>query len=287
MAAEPIQRIDAHQHFWSIARSDYGWLTPALPTLYRDFQPADLQPLLAAHQVVGTVLVQAAPSIDETRHMLGLAARHAFVQGVVGWVDLTAADAPAVIDELAEHPAFKGVRPMLQDLPDDAWIAEAPITAAVRHLQRRGLSFDALVKPRHLPHLLRFARAHPGLPIVIDHAAKPDIAAGHLDDGFDEWRRNLAALARLPGMHVKLSGLVTEAGQRWTVDMLRPVVDTVLDLSGPQAVMWGSDWPVLNLASDYAQWVQASDELLAGLSIDERRAVFAGNARRFYRAPIH
>ena len=268
-----------HQHFWSVARTDYGWLTPELPALYRDFQPADLQPMLAANHVTSTVLVQAAPSVAETRYMLGLASQHAFIQGVVGWVDLTAADAPTVIDALAEHLAFKGVRPMLQDLPDDAWIADAPIAPAIDHLIRRGLSFDALVMPRHLPHLLRFAQRYPELSMVIDHAAKPDIAAGH----FDEWRRDLAALARLPGMHVKLSGLLTEAGPGWTVDTLRPVVDSVLDLFGPHAVMWGSDWPVLNLAGDYAKWVQISDELLAALTFTERQAVFAGNAERFYR----
>ena len=277
----PIQRIDAHQHFWSVARTDYGWLTPALAPLYRDFQPADLQPLMAAQQVVGTVLVQAAPTVDETRYMLGLASVHTFIRGVVGWVDLTAANAPAVIDALAAHPAFKGVRPMLQDLPEDDWIARAPIAPAVRHLAQRGLSFDALVKPRQLPHLLRFAQAHADLAIVIDHAAKPDIASGQ----FNDWRRDMAALARLPGMHVKLSGLVTEAGQGWTVQTLQPVVNTLLDLFGPRAMIWGSDWPVLNLAADYARWVALSDELLAGLTPEERWAVFAGNARRFYRLP--
>jgi L-fuconolactonase len=281
MATHELQRIDAHQHFWSVARTDYGWLTPDLPALYRDFQPADLQPMLAAHHVTATVLVQAAPSVDETRYMLGLASEHAFIRGVVGWVDLAAADAPAVIDELAEHPAFKGVRPMLQDLPDDAWIADAPIGPAIRHLVERGLSFDALVMPRHLPHLLRFAQRHPQLSIVIDHAAKPNIAARD----FDTWRRDLAALAQLPGMHVKLSGLATEAGPGWTIDTLRPVVDTVLELFGPHATMWGSDWPVLNLAGDYAKWVRTSDELLAGLSSTERRAVFSGTARAFYRLP--
>ena len=274
-------RIDAHQHFWSVARGDYAWLTPEIEPLYRDFAPADLQPMLVSHRVAATVLVQAAPTLNETRHLLGLASQHAFIQGVVGWVDLGAADAIDVLDELAEHPAFKGVRPMLQDIPDDTWIARAPIASAVEHLVRRGFSFDALVKPRHLPHLLRFAQAHPGLHIVIDHAAKPDIASG----AFDAWRHDLAALARCPGMHVKLSGLVTEAGPGWSVATLRPVVETVLELFGPHAVLWGSDWPVLNLAADYAQWVQASDELLAGLSDAHRHAVLAGNAQRFYRLP--
>jgi L-fuconolactonase len=275
----PPAIIDAHQHFWSIARTDYGWLTPELPALYRDFQPADLQPMRSAHHVTATVLVQAAPTVEETRYMLGLASSHSFIQGVVGWVDLSAGDAPAVIDELAQHPAFKGVRPMLQDLADDAWIAQAPIAAAVQHLVRRGLSFDALVKPRHLPHLLSFAQAHGELPIVIDHAAKPDIAAAD----FVAWRRDLASLAALPQVHIKLSGLVTEAGPGWSVEALRPVVDTVLALFGPQRVMWGSDWPVLNLAADYAQWVGATGRLLAGLGPQDLHAVMGGNAQRFYR----
>lgn len=279
MSTQPPHRIDAHQHFWSIARNDYGWLTPDLVPLYRDFSPADLQPLLGTHGVSGTVLVQAAPTLMETRYLLGLAARHAFIQGVVGWVDLTSADAPAVLDELGQDPAFKGVRPMLQDLADDAWVAQASIAPAVRHLVRRGLSFDALVKPRHLPHLLRFAQAHDELALVIDHAAKPDIASG----AFDGWRRDLAALARLPGVHVKLSGLVTEAGPGWSIEALRPLVEAVLEMFGPGRLLWGSDWPVLNLASDYAQWVQAADRLLSGLGQKDRQAVMAGNAQRFYR----
>ncbi len=279
MNAPPLRRIDAHQHFWATTRTDYGWLTPDLGPLYRDFAPADLQPLLASQRVSGTVLVQAAPTLLETRYLLALASRHAFVQGVVGWVDLCAGDAPEVIDELGQHPTFKGVRPMLQDLADDAWIAQAKVAPAVRHLVRRGLSFDALVKPRHLSHLLRFAQTHDDLALVIDHAAKPDIAAGELNS----WRRDLAALARLPGVHVKLSGLVTEAGPGWSVDTLRPVVEAVLEMFGPGRVLWGSDWPVLTLACDYARWVHVTDQLLTGLGPYEQQAVMAGNAQRFYR----
>jgi len=272
-------RIDAHQHFWSLARGDYGWLTPALAPLYRDFAPADLQPLLAAHAVRGTVLVQAAPTLAETQWLLQLAARHDLVQGVVGWVDLVAGDAATTIGALAADPHFKGVRPMLQDLPEADWIATAPTGAAVDALVRHGLRFDALVKPPHLPHLLRFAERHPALPIVIDHAAKPDIARGR----FAPWRRDLAALARQPGLHCKLSGLATEAGPDWSAARLRPYAETVLELFGPRRVMWGSDWPVLQLAGDYAGWVQCCEDLLAPLDADDRQAVWAGTAERFYR----
>jgi len=276
-------RIDAHQHFWSIERDDYGWLNPArqpeLAPLYRDFGPADLQPLLATHGVRGTVLVQAAPTLAETQWLLQLAAQHDLVRGVVGWVDMAAPDAAATIAMLAANPLLKSVRPMLQDLPDPGWIASAPIAPAVRALVQHGLRFDALVKPPHLPHLLAFAERHPALPIVIDHAAKPDIAHG----GFAAWRQGLAALARLPAMHCKLSGLASEAGAGWRVATLRPYVETVIELFGPQRVIWGSDWPVLTLASDYAGWVRVCEQLLAPLDAGDRHAVWAGNAERFYR----
>jgi L-fuconolactonase len=276
-------RIDAHQHFWSLARGDYGWLTPDLTPLYRDFEPVDLQPLLAAHDVRGTVLVQAAPTLAETQWLLQLAARYDLVRGVVGWVDLARGDAVPAIDALAANRLLKGVRPMLQDLPDPAWIATAPIAAAVGALVRHGLRFDALVKPVHLPHLLAFAQRHPALPIVIDHAAKPDIARG----AFSAWRRGLQALAQLPSMHCKLSGLATEAqaeaGAGWRAATLRPYAETVLELFGPQRVIWGSDWPVLTLAGGYAEWIAATDDWLAPLDAGDRHAVWAGNAERFYR----
>lgn len=272
-------RIDAHQHFWSLARGDYGWLGPDLTPLYRDFGPADLQPLLAAHGVRGTVLVQAAPTLAETQWLLQLAAQHDLVRGVVGWVDMVAPDAPATIATLAANPLLKSVRPMLQDLPDPAWIATTPIAPAVRALVQHGLCFDALVKPPHLPHLLAFAERHPALPIVIDHAAKPDIARG----AFSDWRRSLQALAQLPAIHCKLSGLATEAGPGWSVATLRPFAEAVLELFGPQRVIWGSDWPVLQLAGDYAGWVLACEQLLAPLDAADRHAVWAGNAERFYR----
>jgi L-fuconolactonase len=271
--------VDAHQHFWQLADRNGAWPPPELAAIYRDFLPGDLAHLLEANGVARTVLVQSMPNKDDTRFMLGLAERHPFIGGVVGWVDMKAPDAPARIAALAQDPMLKGLRPMLQDLEDDRWIDDTALAPAVAAMLRHGLSFDALVLPRHLPALLAFAQRHPELPIVIDHGAKPLIAQGVMAP----WREDIARLAALPQVCCKLSGLVTEAGPDWGIERLRPYVDHLVASFGPQRLIWGSDWPVLNLASDYAGWIAASMALLVGLNEADRAAVFGLNARRFYR----
>jgi len=286
-----MPRIDAHQHFWQPARGDYGWLAvddPALAPLQRDFLPSDLAPLLRAHDVVRTVLVQAAPSVAETEFMLALAERHEHVGGVVGWVDLAAPEGPAQIARLAARPALKGLRPMLQDLPDPDWIANAPSPESLRAMLAHGLRFDALVKPPQLPGLRRFVEAWPTLPVVIDHAAKPPLASGWDEAPMQAWRREMAALAAHPQVSCKLSGLLTElapadrGARARMLDRLRPVADALLAWFGPRRLMWGSDWPVLTLAAGYDEWVAVADALLTPLAIDERALVLHGTARRFY-----
>ena len=274
-----MMRIDAHQHFWRIADRKGSWPPAALAAIHRDFDPADLAPLLEQHGIARTVLVQSMPNEDDTHYMLGLASRNAFIGGVVGWVDLKGGEAPARIAALARDPHLKGLRPMLQDEADECWIDDAALAPAAEAMIHHGLSFDALVLPRHLPSLLAFAQRHPGLPIVIDHGAKPLIAAGELEP----WRRDMAALARLPQVHCKLSGLVTEAGASWNVEQLRPYTDHIVQAFGPRRVIWGSDWPVLHLAADYAQWISASETLLAGLDDSARADIVGLNAARFYR----
>lgn len=270
--------IDAHQHFWQLAARAGGWPPPSLSAIYRDFAPADLAPLLAAHGVQGTVLVQSLPSEADTDWLLALAERAGFVRAVVGWTDLLALDAPAAIARLASHKKLKGLRPMLQDIGDERWIADAALAPALTAMVEHGLRFDALVLPRHLPALLECARAWPQLPIVIDHAAKPPVA----DALFGRWREDLAQLAALPNVHCKLSGLVTEARADWTVEDLRPYVAHVLDVFGAQRVIWGSDWPVVDLAGGYGAWVAASESLLSHLGQQDRNDIFGLNARRFY-----
>ncbi len=270
--------IDSHQHFWRIGRGDYGWLGPDLAPLYRDFEPKDLRPLLDRHGIARSILVQAAPTVAETEFMLETAAATSFVAGVVGWVEFTAPDAPEIMTRLSADPLIVGFRPMVQDIPDDDWLVRPDLSAAFRAMIDRGLVFDALVLPRHLSRLLVVADRYPELTIVIDHGAKPAIRDGNLDP----WRADMAAAAARPNIVCKLSGLVTEARQDWSVDHLRPYVSHLLEVFGPERLLWGSDWPVVNLAGGYDLWRDATQQLIASLSQPERQAVLGGTAARVY-----
>jgi L-fuconolactonase len=271
--------VDAHHHVWSIARGDYGWLTPALPLIHRDFTLADSAPLREAAGITSTVLVQAAPTVAETRFLLKVAEDSGdVVKGVVGWVDLAAADAIPTLSRLARNPLLKSIRPMLQDLPDPAWILRADVGRALAALPRLGLRFDALVKPAQLTALLSMLDQNPDLAVVIDHAAKPDIGGGM----WEPWAQSMRTAAANPRVRCKLSGLVGEAGPNWTIDTLRPYFDHLLECFGAQRLMWGSDWPVVNLSGSYQRWYAATVALMAGLAPQERAAIMGGTARKFY-----
>jgi L-fuconolactonase len=194
---------------------------------------------------------------------------------VVGWTDLKAADAPQRLRALAAHHKLKGLRPMVQAEAAD-WLDDPAIDPAAAAMAEVGLCFDALVLPRHLPSLLRFARRHPALAIVIDHAAKPEIAGG----GTPGWTQDMAALAALPNVWCKLSGLLTEAGEHTGIDDIRPYVDRLIAMFGTGRLIWGSDWPVLRLAGDYAGWLEMCRRLVPA---EAHYAVFGGNAATFYR----
>ena len=275
-------RIDAHFHSWQLARGDYGWLTPALSPIYRDVNVPDWQAQALAAGVTGGILVQAAPTEAETWHLLALAERHPSVLGVVGWVDWLAPDAAQRIQALARHPKLKGLRPMLQDIPDPDWILQPALQPLLALMADLGLVFDALVKPVHLPRLLILAERHPSLSIVIDHAAKPDIAA----DTWQPWADDMQRLAEQTDAVCKLSGMLTEAGPHPVPQVCRPWIDHVLACFGPDRVLWGSDWPVLELAGSYAGWWQACQQFTEHLTEAERAAVFGGNALRVYRLGV-
>lgn len=273
--------VDAHHHVWRLARGDYGWLqpTPAFAPIYRDFNLDELRPQLAAADIGATVLVQAAPTVAETHYLLEVAKQSAgLVRGVVGWVDLGARDTVETLAVLAADPLLKSVRPMLHDLADPKWILRPEVQPALAALPALGLRFDALVRPRELPALRAMLVAHPDVPVIVDHCAKPDIAGG----GWQPWAADIAAIAAQSTANCKLSGLLTEAGAAWTVDALRRYVDHVIKCFGVERVIWGSDWPVLTLAASYSEWHAASAALLESLSAEERSAVRGGNARRFY-----
>ncbi|MCP1168552.1 amidohydrolase family protein [Limimaricola litoreus] len=269
--------IDAHQHFWRLERGDYGWLTPELAPIYRDFGPSDLAPHLARQGIGGTVLVQAAPTLAETEYLLELAGESDVVRGVVGWVDFEATSAPEEIARLARHPKLVGLRPMIQDIADDDWMLDPVLAPAFEAMIRHDLTFDALVLPRHLPRLRRLLARHPDLRCVIDHGAKPEIAAGR----FDAWAGEMAALARETRAWCKLSGLLTEAGEGAGRAELEPYVAHLVAQFGPARLVWGSDWPVLTLAASYEAWFEMARSLIP--DAEDRRAVFGGNAAGLYR----
>jgi L-fuconolactonase len=273
--------VDAHFHCWQLARGDYGWLNSSLTPIYRDVAISDWQAQSAPHGVTGGVLVQAAPTEAETDFLLAQADANPCVLGVVGWTDLAAAHAPARIQHLARHPRLKGLRPMLQDIDDAEWILHPDLAPALNTLIDCDLVFDALVTPRHLPHLLTLAARYPGLRIVVDHASKPNIAGNE----WQPWADDIARLASKTDAFCKLSGLLTEAGPTPSPSVVHPWAKHVLHCFGADRLVWGSDWPVLELSSTYAQWWAATETLLTPLDKQAQLAVMDTNARRLYRLP--
>lgn len=270
--------LDSHQHFWRLDRGDYGWLKPELDLLYRDFEPEHLIPLLHEAGVSQTVLVQAAPTLEETRFLLSLAEQHEFIAGVVGWIDFEDASAADVLDNLCRHAKFLGVRPMVQDLADPQWLLRPSLAPTIEALIAHDLTFDALLKPLHLHSLLQFCTRYPQLTVILDHAAKPDIAGGE----FSSWAADLKQVARNTEARCKLSGLVTEANGA-DPDMLAPFVEHVLDCFGPRRIMWGSDWPVCESVCSYRTWLELSRAILGTLAPADRDAIFGDVARETYR----
>lgn len=278
--------IDAHHHLWDPTRAEYPWMTDELAAIRRVFGVADLIPLLDAARIDATIVVQARGSLDETRELLATAAATPRIAGVVGWVDLTSR---AVGDELASLASAEGgaklvgVRHQVHDEPDPDWLARPDVRRGLRAVEDAGLVYDLLVRARELPAALELARARPGLRLVVDHLAKPAIG----ERRWEPWASRLAAFAGLEQVAGKLSGLVTEASWTgWTVDDLRPYAEHALAVFGPRRLAFGSDWPVSLVAAPYARVVAAADELLHGLTSDERAAVLGGTATNVYRLRI-
>ena len=271
--------VDAHFHCWRLARGDYGWLTPSLAPIYRDVTIDDWWREAAPLGVQGGLLVQAAPTEAETDFLLAEADRHAAVLGVVGGVDLLAGDAAERIARLAARPKLKGLRPMLHDLPDPDWILQPALDPALRAMAAHGLAFDALVRPAHLPRIVELCRRHPALRVVIDHGAKPDIARQQ----WQPWADDLERVAHQTQALCKLSGLLTEAGPAPTRGAARHWAEHLFAALGAQRLVWGSDWPVLELAAGYRDWWDDVQSLLGMQSAADRMAVLGANAVRCYR----
>jgi len=270
--------LDAHQHFWAVARGDYQWMTPDLKPLLRDFGPEHLWPLMQKAGITQTVLVQAAETEAETDYLLEVAARTDFVAGVVGWLDMLADNFSERLDHYAMQPKWIGLRPMLQE-HDPAMIADPRFRSSLAEVARRRIPFDILTFPRHLPAMLDALHATPGLHAIVNHISKPDMTKP-MDDG---WAAAMTALAAIPGLHCKISGLVTEAGSDWSVERVRPFVEHVARAFGPKRLVFGSDWPVCTLAATYAQVVDLFRTLLADLyDPEDIKSIMHSNGAQFY-----
>ena len=277
-------RIDAHQHYWSLERGDYGWLSPDVPVLYRNYLPADLEAHLLAHGIQKTVVVQAEASVAETDYMLSLCERTDTIAGVVGWLDLESAGCREDYARLRHNRFFKGIRIMLQDI-DMEYAFRPAVLEALRFLEKEQFPVDILIKSHQVEDTYKLLERVPNLRAVIDHIAKPAISRSEQEP----WTTHMARIAKdFPGVYCKLSGMVTEADhEQWREEQFLPYVHHIVEHFGPKRVMYGSDWPVCLLAAEYSEvYTLLQHTLPQGLSEAELEDVFGNNAAEFYRLEV-
>ena len=276
--------VYAHQHFWERGRFKDGWLDrPEHRPISGSFLPDDLSALLKKAGIQRSVFVQTQHDLEENRWVLGLAEKHDWIAGVVGWVDLSSPRCEEQLLEFKRQPKFVGVRHIVQDEPDDDWIVRPAVLNGLAVLEKHKVPYDLLLFVKHLKHAATLAQKFPGLKMVIDHLAKPRIK----DHSMEIWKDAFTAASKFPNVFCKLSGMVTEADWKaWRVDDLKPYVQLALDAFGPDRLMFGSDWPVCALAAPYERVVEALGEALGPISTAEREKIFGGSAARFYGIPM-
>ncbi len=273
--------IDAHQHYWQRSKPfDYGWLdNPQLSKISGDYLPQDLAPLIQQVGVQNTIFVQTQHNLAENRWVLSLCDSHPFIIGMVGWVDLSSPECEDQLAEFIEHPKFVGLRHVTHDEPDDDFIVRPEVIRGLKVLEKHRVPFDLLFYVKHLKHAITLAKELPDLPMVIDHLAKPRIK----DQAFDDWLPTFRQAAKFPNLFCKLSGMVTEADwDHWQPSDVRPYVQHALELFGPDRCMYGSDWPVCELAASYEQVFHALTEAIGGLSETEQAQILGETATRCY-----
>ncbi len=277
-------RIDAHHHVWDLGVRDQPW-TVELPALRRSFSFDELRPSLHRHAIDASVLVQTVCVPEETPELLELAAAEPLIAGVVGWLELTAADVAQALTRLRAGPGGEllvGVRHQVQEEPDLGFLARADVRRGLQAVSEGDLAYDLLVRPHQLDAALELAASMPELRFVLDHAGKPDLSQTPLP----AWTQAMERLAELPNVAVKLSGLTSEAPRDWTVEMLRPFADVLFSSFGPGRLMFGSDWPVCLLGGGFDATIAAAESLTAGFDTDQLGLLFGGTAASFYRLAI-
>jgi L-fuconolactonase len=277
-------RLDSHQHFWHYSPAEYLWISDPMAVLKHDFLPEDLQPLLASIHFDGCVAVQARQNLEETRWLLELAEKHEFIKGVVGWVDLCSEKLPEQLQRFARHPKLAGVRHVVHDEPDDEFMLRPEFRRGVSQLREFDLTYDLLLFPKHLTAAVKLVREFPEQPFVLDHIAKPMIAAGLVSP----WQEDLQQLAKFPNVSCKLSGMVTETRWRqWQPADFHRYMDIVFEAFGCDRLMIGSDWPVCTLSGDYAITMQLVIDYVQQFPTEVRAGILGENCARFYRIHPH
>lgn len=272
--------IDAHHHFWQYDPDQYPWIADDMDVLRRDYLPDDLRALAETSGVDGVVTVQARQTLEETDWLLETAEAHDWIRGVVGWAPLIDENLTTILHRYAGRDKLKAIRHVLHDEPDDDYMLRDDFNRGVAQLVAHDLAYDILIFARHLPQTLRFVDRHPNQRFVLDHIAKPTITTDAFDTG---WNKHIRQLAERPNVACKFSGVVTEVrDDDWSVDLIRPYWETVLEAFGPKRLMFGSDWPVCLLRCDYARWAQTVLELAVDLTATERRAVLHDTAVEAY-----
>jgi L-fuconolactonase len=271
--------LDAHHHLWKFNDAEYGWMDETMSILKRDYLPADLEKQLDGPGVSGTIAVQARQTVEETRWLLEMAGQHSFIKGVVGWVDICSDQLSKQLDQLSSHPLLVGVRHVIHDEPDDDFMLRPAFIKGMEKLVQHNLTYDLLIFPRHLQRAIDLVSLFPDQRFILDHMAKPQIRSGILVP----WQEEMAALADLPNVWCKVSGMVTEANiEQWKYEDFIPYLDTVAETFGPDRIMIGSDWPVCRLAGEYQQIMDIPVRYFNALDPDEKEKVFGLNCADCY-----
>lgn len=272
--------IDSHQHFWRYSPIDHIWMTDAMDVLRRDYLAGELKPLLESMEFDGTIAVQARQMAEETEWLLRLGDEHAFIKGVVGWVDLQSPNLRKELERCAKHPKFVGVRHVVQDEPDDHFMLLPAFRRGIAQLREFGVTYDLLLFPKHLPVAVKLVMEFPDQPFVLDHIAKPAIRDGQVSP----WKEDLRRLAEFPNVFCKLSGMVTEAKwKEWRPEDVHRYLDIVIAAFGTDRVMIGSDWPVCTLSGDYADTMRLVIDYARQFPRKVQNDILGCNCARFYR----
>ena len=273
-------KIDSHQHFWQYNEVDYVWMGEVHNAIKKNFLPNDLHPLLKENNLDGSIAVQARQTIAETIFLLGLASNNSIIKGVVGWVPLCETDVEGMIERYAAEKNIVGFRHVIHDEPDDLFILRKDFNNGINCLKHHSLCYDILIFEKHLPQTIKFVDQHPEINMVIDHIAKPRISLSKFDH---TWAENIKQLAARENVTCKLSGMVTEViDGKWDTSLLQPYFDIVLEAFGPDRLMFGSDWPVCLIQSNYTKWVDTIKSFITPLSLFEQSAIMGGNVKRIY-----